>query len=76
MRAEATLVAGDADLVAFGRPALANPDLPVCLAGSLPLNAPDFATLHTGRTGLHRLSGDFPRRGSVGLVCVFPASRR
>ena len=46
-RAEATLVAGDADLVAFGRPALANPDLPVRLAGSLPLNAPDFATFYT-----------------------------
>jgi N-ethylmaleimide reductase len=46
-RAEETLAAGDADLVAFGRPALANPDLPLRLAESLPLNAPDFATFYT-----------------------------
>ena len=46
-RAEATMVAGDADLVAFGRPALANPDLPVRLARGLPLNAPDSATFYT-----------------------------
>jgi N-ethylmaleimide reductase len=46
-RAEATLTAGAADLVAFGRPALANPDLPVRFADSLPLNAPDYATFYT-----------------------------
>jgi N-ethylmaleimide reductase len=46
-RAEATLAAGDADLIAFGRPALANPDLPARLAAHLPLNAPDLATFYT-----------------------------
>jgi N-ethylmaleimide reductase len=46
-RAEATLLAGDADLIAFGRPALANPDLAERLAGNLALNAPDVATFYT-----------------------------
>jgi N-ethylmaleimide reductase len=46
-RAEAVLAVGAADLVAFGRPALANPDLPARLAGNVPLNAPDYATFYT-----------------------------
>ncbi len=46
-RAEADLAAGKGDLVAFGRPFLANPDLPVRLQRRAPLNAPDPATFYT-----------------------------
>lgn len=46
-RAEAVLASGAADLVAFGRPALANPDLVRRLKEDLPLNAPDPATFYT-----------------------------
>ena len=45
--AEAALSDGRADLVAFGRPFLANPDLVARLERGLPLNAPDFATFYT-----------------------------
>jgi N-ethylmaleimide reductase len=45
--AETVLAEGRADLVAFGRPFLANPDLVTRLEKSLPLNAPDFATFYT-----------------------------
>ena len=45
--AEQLLANGKADLVAFGRPALANPDLVERLAHDLPLNAVDFATFYT-----------------------------
>ncbi|MFO0629516.1 MAG: alkene reductase [Polyangiales bacterium] len=46
-RAEATLQAGDADLVAFGRPWLANPDLIERLRDGAALNAPDPSTFYT-----------------------------
>jgi N-ethylmaleimide reductase len=39
---------GLADLVAFGRPFLANPDLPHRIAAGIPLNAPDPATFFGG----------------------------
>lgn len=45
--ADALLMSGDADLVAFGRPALANPDLAERLRTGAPLNAPDYTTLYT-----------------------------
>jgi N-ethylmaleimide reductase len=45
--AETALREGHADLVAFGRPFLANPDLVERLRRNLPLNAPDFATFYT-----------------------------
>ena len=45
--AEAALHEGHADLVAFGRPFLANPDLVARLQRGLALNAPDFATFYT-----------------------------
>jgi N-ethylmaleimide reductase len=38
---------GHADLVAFGRPFLANPDLVARLQPELALNPPDFATCYT-----------------------------
>jgi N-ethylmaleimide reductase len=46
-RAESVLAAGQADLVAFGRPALSNPDLVERLKQDAALNAPDFATFYT-----------------------------
>jgi N-ethylmaleimide reductase len=46
-RAEADLVAGKCDLVAFGRPFLANPDLIKRWQTGAPLNAPDADTFYT-----------------------------
>lgn len=46
-KAEAELNNGDADLIAFGRPFLANPDLEQRLINGAELNAPDFTTLYT-----------------------------
>ncbi len=46
-KAEAVLAEGKADLVAFGRPFLANPDLVSRLEHDQPLNAADFATFYT-----------------------------
>ena len=46
--AEAVLDNGDADLVAFGRAFIANPDLPARLRANLPLNAYDRDTFYGG----------------------------
>jgi len=46
-RADADLAAGQGDLVAFGRPYLANPDLVTRLRAGADLNAPDFNTFYT-----------------------------
>lgn len=46
-RAESDLAGGRADLIAVGRPFLANPDLPVRWKTNVPLNAPDFNTFYT-----------------------------
>jgi N-ethylmaleimide reductase len=46
--AEAAIARGDADLIAFGLPFLANPDLPARYANRTPLNAPDQATFYGG----------------------------
>jgi N-ethylmaleimide reductase len=48
--AEAILNEGDADLVAFGRHFLANPDLPERLRRDLPLNPYDRSTFYYGGT--------------------------
>ena len=45
--AEAVLKAGDADLVAFGRPLLANPDLVARMQAGKPIAAPDMNTFYT-----------------------------
>jgi N-ethylmaleimide reductase len=45
--AQAALSAGQADLIAFGRPFLANPDLVERLRRQADLNAPDFGTFYT-----------------------------
>lgn len=47
-RANAALAAGDADLVAFGVPYIANPDLPERFAQDAPLNSADPATFYGG----------------------------
>lgn len=50
--AEQVLAAGDADLVSFGQPFLANPDLVKRFELNAPLNQPDRNTLYTpGETG-------------------------
>ncbi|GAA6621055.1 hypothetical protein [Scytonema sp. NUACC26] len=46
-QAIARLEAGDADLVAFGRAFLANPDLPQRLSKNAPLNEVDYSTFYT-----------------------------
>ncbi len=46
-RAEADLAAGKGELVAFGRPYLANPDLIARFQADAPLNPPDFSTFYT-----------------------------
>jgi N-ethylmaleimide reductase len=46
--AEAILAKGEADLVAFGRHFLANPDLPERLRRNLPLNPYDRETFYYG----------------------------
>ena len=47
-RADAAIAAGQADLVGFGVPYLANPDLLERLRRGAPLNAPDQATFYGG----------------------------
>ena len=46
-RANADIMSGAADLVAFGRPFIANPDLVSRLKSGAPLAVPDQATLYT-----------------------------
>jgi N-ethylmaleimide reductase len=46
-RAEADLALGKGELVAFGRPYLANPDYLARAKAGRPLNTPDFATFYT-----------------------------
>jgi N-ethylmaleimide reductase len=46
--ANKVLEAGEADLIAFGKPFLANPDLVERLKRGAPLNAPDKATFYGG----------------------------
>jgi N-ethylmaleimide reductase len=46
--AEAIVASGDADLVAFGRHFIANPDLPERLRRGLPLNRYDRSTFYGG----------------------------
>jgi len=55
--ANAAIAAGEADLVAFGVPFLANPDLPERLRRGAPLNAPDQATFYAGE---ERGYADYP----------------
>jgi N-ethylmaleimide reductase len=45
--AESLLASGNADLVAFGRPFLCNPDLVARMQAGAALNAPDMSTFYT-----------------------------
>lgn len=60
-RAEADLVADRADLIAVGRPFIANPDLPARWRQGAPLNEPDMDTFYTpgekGYTDYPAMSG-------------------
>jgi len=60
-RAESDLAAGKGDLIAFGRPFLANPDLIARWKAGAALNAPDFGTFYTpgekGYTDYPKLKG-------------------
>ena len=47
VRAETDLLSGAADLVAFGRPFISNPDLPERLRQGHPLAEPDMTTFYT-----------------------------
>jgi 2,4-dienoyl-CoA reductase-like NADH-dependent reductase (Old Yellow Enzyme family) len=47
-RAQTAIDAGLADLIAFGTPYLANPDLPARLERGWPLNEPDRETFYGG----------------------------
>lgn len=47
-RSNAALAGGEADMVSFGVPFLANPDLPMRLSTGAPLNTPDQATFYGG----------------------------
>ena len=59
--AEAALTDGRADLIAFGRPFLANPDLVERMRAGAELNAPDMSTFYTpGAQGYT----DYPALGS------------
>lgn len=64
-RGEAILAEGLADLVAFGRPFLANPDLPLRLAAGLPLNTPDPTTFFGGDAKGYT---DYPPYDSAGTI--------
>jgi N-ethylmaleimide reductase len=55
--AEAIIARGDADLVAFGRHFIANPDLPARLRKKLPLSPYDRSTFYYGGTKGY---GDYP----------------
>jgi len=46
-RAESDLAAGKGDLIAIGRPFIANPDLVARWKTGVALNAPDFGTFYT-----------------------------
>ncbi|WP_437732789.1 alkene reductase [Sorangium sp. So ce1335] len=60
--AEQALRAGEVDLVSFGAPFLANPDLPERLSRRAPLNPPDVATFYSeGPRGYT----DYPRLGEA-----------
>jgi hypothetical protein len=78
-RAAADIVAkGDADLVAFGRHFISNPDLPRRIAEGRPLSPYDRDTfLHFRRQGLHGLPGDRRDRGlnlDEGEIATSPSS--
>jgi N-ethylmaleimide reductase len=77
-RAEEVLEAGYADLVAFGRPFVANPDLPRRLRLGLPLAQPETATLFGGSAAGYTDYGssDATASGDASLRSAASAQRR
>lgn len=63
-RAARTIAAGDADLVSFGRPFIANPDYPERVRLGAPLNALDPATTYAGQGAAGYT--DYPALETVG----------
>ena len=63
--AQQVLAAGTADLIAFGRAFIANPDLPKRLALGAPLNTPDRSTFYGGA---ERGYTDYPTLEELGAV--------
>lgn len=59
--ADSALVEGRADLIAFGRPFIANPDLVERMRADAPLNAPDMASFYTPDAKGYT---DYPRLGA------------
>ncbi|MCY0852611.1 hypothetical protein [Cupriavidus sp. D39] len=51
--AEQAFASGRADIIAFGRPFIANPDLPARLKGGLAFNTPDANSFFGGDAGGH-----------------------
>ena len=64
------IAAGGADLVAFGAPFLANPDLPQRLRENVALNAPDVATFFAGEEKGYT---DYPTRHAARVVAPVAA---
>lgn len=62
---DAAIAQGEADLISFGVPFLANPDLPERFAEGAPLNAPDRATFYGGDA---RGYIDYPTRSEVAAL--------
>ena len=46
--AEAMLASGGADAIVFGKPFIANPDLPRRMREAIALAEPDFSTIYSG----------------------------
>lgn len=59
---DAAVVSGEADLVAYGVPFLANPDLPERFRVNAPLNVPDTATFYAGE---EKGYVDYPRLEAI-----------
>ena len=57
---EAAVAEGRADAIVYGKPFIANPDLPARFARHAPLNAVDFGTLYGGRGNDAKGYTDYP----------------
>jgi len=68
--AEAVIADGAADLVGFGRPFIANPDLPSRLVAGTPLNIPDPKTIYGGAEGGYT---DYPTVEQQNVQALQPA---
>lgn len=64
-RAKRAIRSGAADLVAFGLPFLANPDLVMRYRHNLPLNQPDQASFYGGDAGGYT---DYPRHEPISVI--------